>query len=67
MTSSHQECTNGHICQDPSGLICAKPGCDEKAGTWWGPYWCPEHDKERLDRISDSLDAIGADLADGRI
>ena len=29
--------------------------CNEPAGTLWGPYWCPEHDKERLDRISRNL------------
>ena len=46
MDQSHPNCTEGHVCQEPSGRTCL--GCDEPAGTIWGPYWCPEHDKERL-------------------
>ena len=37
---------------------CVEPDCDEPAGTPWGPYWCPTHDRERLDRISANLDAM---------
>ena len=33
-------------------------GCPEPAGTLWGPYWCPEHDRERIDRISQQLDEL---------
>ena len=55
---SHDQCANGHICQQPSNRICVEVGCDEQAGTIWGPLWCPDHDKERLDRISASFDAI---------
>lgn len=57
---SHQRCTDAgrHICREPSGRTCIERGCEEAAGTLWGPYWCPEHDKERLDRISASLEEI---------
>lgn len=56
---SHPKCHTeaGHVCQEPSGRLCVE-GCGQPAGTWWGPYWCPEHDMERLDRISASFAAI---------
>lgn len=51
---THPHCNpdDGHVCQEPSGLTCATEGCDRPAGTGWGPYWCPDHDAERIDRIS---------------
>ena len=60
MSESHAKCVeNGsHLCQELSGRTCVEPACDADAGTWWGPLWCPEHDKERLDRIGDSFDQI---------
>jgi hypothetical protein len=62
MSESHQQCVDAgeHLCQKPSGRRCHEQPCDEPAGTWWGPHWCPNHDKERLDRISASLDRLGA-------
>jgi hypothetical protein len=61
---SHPNCWGpaGHICQEPSGRACIEKGCDQPAGTHWGPYWCPEHDVERLDRISANLDSMLATL-----
>lgn len=56
--SAHPKCTDGHVCQEPSGRTCIEAGCDEAAGTLWGPLWCPDHDRERLDRISAQFDAI---------
>ena len=56
--SAHPKCTDGHICQEPSGRTCIEVGCDEAAGTLCGPLWCPDHDRERLDRISAQFDAI---------
>lgn len=53
---SHPHCAAGHVCQRPSGHECIEPGCHAPAGTAWGPLWCPEHDQERLDRISGQLD-----------
>lgn len=53
--TSHPNCTDGHVCQKPSGRICIEDGCNEPAGTLWGPYWCPDHDRERLDRIDGQL------------
>lgn len=64
MSEAHQKCVdNGsHICQQSSGRSCFESGCDQPAGTDWGPYWCPEHDKDRIDRISASLEAISSSL-----
>lgn len=59
---SHDRCTAGHVCQQPSGRTCIEPGCDLPAGTWWGAYWCPDCDRERLDRVTAQLEAIKADL-----
>ncbi|MCU1441113.1 MAG: hypothetical protein JWP85_2110 [Rhodoglobus sp.] len=60
--TAHAKCMTAgeHICQDPSGRPCIEWPCPNPAGTWWGPLWCPEHDKERLDRISASFDSIRA-------
>jgi hypothetical protein len=58
MGESHPNCTDGHVCQKPSGRTCIEHGCNAEAGTLWGPLWCPEHDKERLDRITKNLDEL---------
>jgi hypothetical protein len=55
---SHPSCDPVHICQKPSGRICIESGCELDAGTLWGPYWCPEHDRERLDRVSAEFEAL---------
>lgn len=59
---SHPKCQTaaGHVCAEPSGRVCIEAGCDKAAGTLWGPLWCPDHDAERLDRISASLEALFA-------
>lgn len=49
---AHPYCVGGHVCQEPSGLVCIESGCGKPAGTFWGPYWCPEHDKQRLERVT---------------
>lgn len=51
-----------HVCQQPSGRTCVERGCMNAAGTYWGPYWCPDHDKERLDGITSALEAISVAL-----
>lgn len=60
MSEAHQKCVDAgkHLCQQPSGRRCFVTGCDADAGTLWGPYWCPEHDKQRLDRITASFEEI---------
>jgi hypothetical protein len=60
MSESHQKCLDAaeHVCQKPSGRRCYEQPCEEPAGTLWGPYWCPKHDKERLDRISAAFDQM---------
>jgi len=57
---AHGQCMEAgeHICQKPSGKRCDSQPCEEPAGTWWGPFWCPAHDKERLDRISISFETL---------
>lgn len=56
--SAHPNCVNRHICHQPSGRICVEDGCTEPAGTLWGPHWCPQHDRERLDRIEAGMNEI---------
>lgn len=63
--TSHNLCWTGdrydHLCHKPSGWTCVEHGCEQPAGTYWGPYWCPDHDVERLDRIGAGLaDILGA-------
>lgn len=57
---AHPNChtERGHICQQPSGRRCVD--CGEPAGTLWGPYWCPDCDMKRLDRITVGFEAIAA-------
>ena len=59
---SHPDCwgPQGHVCQQPSGRTCID--CDQPAGTLWGPYWCPDCDVKRLDKISASLKQIAEEL-----
>lgn len=51
---AHPNCRGpeGHVCQVPSGRPCYETGCEKEAGTLWGPHWCPDHDMERIERIS---------------
>lgn len=56
--TAHPKCGDGHVCQEPSGRTCIESGCDKAAGTMWGPLWCPDHDRERLDRIGAQLARI---------
>jgi hypothetical protein len=58
---SHPNCKGPeHVCHKPSGRPCLEPGCNKPAGTLWGPMWCPEHDRERLDRIDTQLSDLVA-------
>lgn len=45
-----------------TGKECIEPGCTNPAGTAWSPYWCFEHNVERIDRISANLDRIVEDF-----
>ena len=55
---SHPNCWTGdhyqHACHQPSGRPCVD--CGAPAGTPWGPYWCPDCDVKRLDRITAQLE-----------
>lgn len=59
--SAHPKCNDGHVCQRPSGRRCYEQPCDEPAGTLWGPYWCPDHDRERLNRIGAQIESLRSD------
>lgn len=63
---SHQKCRDAgaHICHKPSGRTCIEDNCSSPAGTDWGPLWCPEHDQERLDRVSRQMAEIAAEMND---
>lgn len=63
---AHPNChgPDGHICQKPSGARCVEAGCNEPAGTLWGPLWCPEHDMERLDRVTAGLESAMAQFTE---
>jgi hypothetical protein len=39
-----------------TGKACVEKGCSNPAGTHWSHLWCVEHNAERLDRISKSLE-----------
>ena len=64
LAGSHARCNrpDGHVCQQPSGRTCYEQGCEKPAGTTWGPLWCPEHDADRIDRVSRQMQAITAEL-----
>lgn len=66
---SHRQCREAgrHICHQASGRRCIEDGCENAAGTLWGPLWCPEHDVERLDRITASLEDIRTSLRGDRM
>lgn len=34
---------------------CIEVGCDEPAGTPWGPLWCADHDAARISKVSTQL------------
>lgn len=64
---SHPNCVDGHVCQEPSGRACIEHGCDQQAGTLWGPLWCPDHDFERLERIDKGFAQIAASFPEGTL
>ena len=56
MTAAYCDPNNpGNGAQHHTGEPCIEPGCDEPAGTAWGPWWCFGHNVERLDRIDAAL------------
>lgn len=65
---SHPKCWVGdhyrHICHEPSGRHCID--CGKPAGTPWGPYWCPDCDVRRLDRVGAGFAAVEAAFEERR-
>ncbi len=41
-----------------TGKPCVERGCARPAGTAWSPYWCFEHNVERIRRIDKQLQTI---------
>lgn len=41
--------------------------CDKKPGTAWGPYWCPDCDKQRMAHLSKQMDALAASFPLGKV
>lgn len=37
---------------------CIEPGCENEAGGRYNPYWCIEHDEQRMLRLDDVLDRV---------
>jgi len=48
----------GNSSEHHTGKPCVVMGCAAPAGTWWGKHWCQQHNAERLDRISATLDSM---------
>lgn len=46
----------GNSAAHHSGKPCSVKGCKEPAGTAWSAHWCFQHNVERMDRISASLE-----------
>ncbi len=67
VTRAHAKCWKGdhyeHVCQKPSGHLCGEQPCDQTAGTDWGPFFCPDHDVQRLERVSAGFADLKASLA----
>lgn len=57
MMQAHPNCQGpeGHVCQAPSGRPCYEDGCEEPAGTLWGPNWCTVHDQARIELIGHQM------------
>jgi len=41
-----------------TGKKCIESGCSKPAGTYWGKFWCFEHNVERIHRIDKELSDI---------
>ena len=68
MSRSHPMCWKDgryeHVeCRRPTGRTCID--CGKEAGTAWGPYWCPDCDVLRLDRIDTALEQAIESMEDG--
>ena len=41
-----------------TGKTCIVRGCEKPAGTYWGKYWCKEHDIERRKNIDKDFENL---------
>lgn len=39
-----------------TGKSCLEKGCNKPAGTYWSPWWCFEHNVERIRRINKGIE-----------
>lgn len=49
-----EKCIGSDILDNSGRLVRHEP-CDKPAGTAWSPYWCVEHNIERMNRINNGL------------
>ena len=47
------------------GNSCIENGCERPAGTAWSPYWCFEHNVERMERVVRQLTELADRLENG--
>lgn len=48
----------GNSAEHHTGKECVEKDCTRPAGTAWSPYWCFECNVERINRISEQMDAL---------
>ena len=48
----------GNSSKHHTGKSCIVKDCTEPAGTMWGPWWCFEHNVERINRITKNLEEM---------
>ncbi len=53
---------DGYSSKYHTGKICINAGCKSPAGTAWTKLWCASCDKERKERISESIESIARSM-----
>lgn len=67
MGQSHPKCARTpegivHDREVLGGRLCVGSGCDRPPASSCGPLWCPDHDVERLGRITGQFEDLAASL-----
>jgi hypothetical protein len=55
---------SGNSAKWHTGKKCIEAGCPNPAGTAWSPYWCFDHNVERIKRIDAGFEKIAASFRD---
>lgn len=58
MTTPNIPGFDGYAEKYRTGKPCIELGCNEPAGTAWGPMWCKQHDIERRERVTKGLEKV---------